>query len=183
MFRFNQTIIREPTICGSLKLQYWCQLKYWVIELFGRVATRRTPDFRNIATYCRPAVKKLHYSTRWRSRLKHCPTNQKVAGLIHSGVTEIVHSFFCPHCGPGFDSSSDRNEYQDMYYYWHVPWLRFYCALSSVVRQMPGYTLKDGARSALYLISELCRSMYCLFRMCCSVYCLCVNVYCTTATG
>jgi len=25
--------------------------------------------------------------------------------------------------------------------------------------------------------------MYCLCRLCCSMYCLCVNVYCTTATG
>jgi len=38
MFRFNQTIIREPTVCASLKLQYWRQLKYFVIKLFGRVA-------------------------------------------------------------------------------------------------------------------------------------------------
>jgi len=38
MFRFNQTIIREPKACASLKLQYWFQLKYFVIELFGRVA-------------------------------------------------------------------------------------------------------------------------------------------------
>jgi len=38
MFRFNQTIIREPTVYASLKLQYWRQLKYFVIELFGRVA-------------------------------------------------------------------------------------------------------------------------------------------------
>ena len=30
MFRFNQTIIREPTVCASLKLQYWRQLKYFV---------------------------------------------------------------------------------------------------------------------------------------------------------
>jgi hypothetical protein len=28
MFRFNQTNIREPTVCASLKLQYWRQLKY-----------------------------------------------------------------------------------------------------------------------------------------------------------
>ena len=42
---------------------------------------------------------------------------------------------------------------------------------------------KDGARSALFLISELCCSMYCLCRLCCSMYCLCVNVYCTTTTG
>jgi hypothetical protein len=25
-------------VCASLKLQYWPQLKYFVIELFGRVA-------------------------------------------------------------------------------------------------------------------------------------------------
>ena len=38
MFRFTQTVIREPTVCASLKLQYWRQLKFLVIELFGRVA-------------------------------------------------------------------------------------------------------------------------------------------------
>jgi hypothetical protein len=38
MFWFNQTIIREPTVCASIKLQYWRQLKYCVIELFGCVA-------------------------------------------------------------------------------------------------------------------------------------------------
>jgi len=26
MFRFNKTIIREPTVCTSRKLQYWRQL-------------------------------------------------------------------------------------------------------------------------------------------------------------
>jgi len=43
-----------------------------------------------------------------------------------------------------------------------------------------GIPRKDGARSALFLISELCCSMYCLCWLCCSMYCLCVNVYCTT---
>jgi len=38
MFQFNQTINTEPTVCASLKLQNWRQLKYFVIELFGRVA-------------------------------------------------------------------------------------------------------------------------------------------------
>jgi hypothetical protein len=38
MFRFNKNIIREPTVCASLKLRYWRQLKYFVIELLGRVA-------------------------------------------------------------------------------------------------------------------------------------------------
>jgi len=37
MFRFSKTIIRETTVCASLKLQYWRQLKYFVIELFGSV--------------------------------------------------------------------------------------------------------------------------------------------------
>ena len=40
MFRFNQTVIKEPTVRASLKLQYWYQLKYFVIELFSRVITR-----------------------------------------------------------------------------------------------------------------------------------------------
>jgi len=40
MFRFNKTVIIEPTVCASLKLQYWCQLIYFVIELFGHVAVR-----------------------------------------------------------------------------------------------------------------------------------------------
>jgi hypothetical protein len=38
MFRLNQTIIRKPTVCAPLMLQYWRQLKYFVVELFGRVA-------------------------------------------------------------------------------------------------------------------------------------------------
>jgi hypothetical protein len=39
MLRFNQTVIREPTVCASLKLQYLCHLKYFVIEWFGRILT------------------------------------------------------------------------------------------------------------------------------------------------
>ena len=46
-------------------------------------------------------------------------------------------------------------------------WLRFFLAFSSVVRQMPGYnSQRQGTARTL-------RSMYCL----------CVNVYCTAATG
>ena len=50
MFRFNKTIIREPTVCASLKLQYWRQLKYFVIELCrscGRVAAYACEQFYN----------------------------------------------------------------------------------------------------------------------------------------
>jgi hypothetical protein len=38
MFWFNKTVIRELTVCASLKLQYWRRLKCFIIELFGRVA-------------------------------------------------------------------------------------------------------------------------------------------------
>ena len=44
MFRFNKSIIREPIDCSSLKLQYWRQLKYFVIGLFGRVAAYTAYD-------------------------------------------------------------------------------------------------------------------------------------------
>jgi len=46
------------------------------------------------------------------------------------------------------------------------------CAFSSVVRQMPGYNSpKRGTARTLP------NFLYC------HVYCLCVNVYCTAATG
>jgi len=32
-------------------------------------------------------------------------------------------------------------------------------------------------RSAFFLISELCCSMYCFVSIVCSMYCLCANVY------
>ena len=53
-----------------------------------------------------------------------------------------------------------------------LPWLRFFRAFSSVVGQMSGYNWQRRG-TVRTLLSELC----------CSVYCLCVNVYCTTATG
>jgi hypothetical protein len=53
-------------------------------------------------------------------------------------------------------------------------------ASSSVVRQMPGYTSqrRDTART-----SQIFFLLLCMFRSLNSVYCLCVNVYCTAATG
>jgi hypothetical protein len=59
-----------------------------------------------------------------------------------------------------------------------LPWLRFFCAFSSVVRQIPGYNSprRGTARTVpIYFCVVLC-----IF-LCCSVYCLCVNVYCTAA--
>ena len=57
------------------------------------------------------------------------------------------------------------------------------CFFPQLQGKYQGIFRKDRARSALFLISELCCSVYCLCQLCSSVYCLCVNVYCTTATG
>jgi hypothetical protein len=36
----------EPTVCASSKLQYWCQLKYFVIELTPILQLWRSTDCR-----------------------------------------------------------------------------------------------------------------------------------------
>jgi len=61
MFRFNETIIREPTVCASLKLQYWSQLKYFVIEIFGRVAAAYSLCFAKVTIL--ESVKIFSYRT------------------------------------------------------------------------------------------------------------------------
>jgi len=47
--------------------------------------------------------------------LRCCATNRKVAGSIPAGVIGffIGIKFFRSHYGPGVDSSSNRNEYQE----------------------------------------------------------------------
>ena len=62
-----------------------------------------------------------------------------------------------------------------------LPWLRFFRAFSSVVRQMPGYN--SQRRGTARTLPKIFVLSYVLFVLCRSVYCLCVNVYCTTATG
>ena len=54
----------------------------------------------------------------------------------------------------------------------HTISVPFRCFFLSCKGKCQGIPRKDRARSALFLISELC----------CSTYCLCVNVYCITAT-
>jgi hypothetical protein len=58
---------------------------------------------------------------------------------------------------------------------------RFFRAFSSAVRQMPGYNLqrRGTVRTSQFFFFLL----LCVFRSLYSVCCLCVNVYCTTATG
>jgi len=61
MFRFNKNIIREPTVCASLKLQYWRQLKYFVIELFGRAAARPNSSMTKYFNPLNPELNPIYY--------------------------------------------------------------------------------------------------------------------------
>ena len=63
-------------------------------------------------------------STQWYSFLRHCAISWKVLGLIPDGVIGIFHwrhwnfslaQSFWLHCGPGIDSASNRNEYQEYF--------------------------------------------------------------------
>jgi len=47
--------------------------------------------------------------------LRYCATNRKVAGSISAGVNGFFIDIksFRSHYGPGFDSASNRNEYQE----------------------------------------------------------------------
>jgi len=49
--------------------------------------------------------------------LRCCATNRKVAGSIPAGVTGFFIDIksFQSHYGPGVDSASDRNEYQEYF--------------------------------------------------------------------
>jgi len=49
--------------------------------------------------------------------LRCCVTNRKVPGLIPAGVSEFFIDIksFLSHYGPGVDSASNRNEYQEYF--------------------------------------------------------------------
>jgi len=49
--------------------------------------------------------------------LRHCATNRKFAGSIPAGVSELFIDIksFRSHYGPGVDSASNRNEYQEYF--------------------------------------------------------------------
>jgi hypothetical protein len=55
--------------------------------------------------------------TRWRRWLRHCATRRKVAGSIPDSVTGIFHRHKSsrPPDGPGVDSVSNRNDYQEYF--------------------------------------------------------------------
>jgi hypothetical protein len=58
-----------------------------------------------------------HHVTPRAQWLRYCATNQKVSGSIPDVVIGIFHwhKFFWSHYGPGVDSASNRNEYQDYF--------------------------------------------------------------------
>jgi len=49
--------------------------------------------------------------------LRCCSTNRKVAGSIPDGVIGffVDIKYFWLHCGPGVNSASNRNEYQEYF--------------------------------------------------------------------
>jgi hypothetical protein len=64
---------------------------------------------------------------------------------------------------------------------WHSPTTLtevFPCFFLSCKANVRVYHAKNGARSALFQISELCCSMYCLFRFCVLFVCKCVLYHC-----
>jgi len=53
---------------------------------------------------------------RWRTWMRHYATKKKVAGSNSDGFIGIFYwQFFRPHYGPGVDSASNRNEYQEYF--------------------------------------------------------------------
>jgi hypothetical protein len=54
-----------------------------------------------------------------------------------------------------------------------LPWLRFFRAFSSVVRQMPGYN-SPRQGTARTFPKRLCRSVYCLFVSFCVLFVSCI---------
>jgi len=57
------------------------------------------------------------WGTRWRIWVRHCATSREVAGSVPDWVIGIfsLKWSFRPHYGLGFDSASNRNEYQEYF--------------------------------------------------------------------
>ena len=72
----------------------------------------------NVAGYAVPVVLKESVSSAWTAVaqwLRCCATNRKVTGSIPAGVSGFFIDIksFRSHYGPGVDSASNRNEYQE----------------------------------------------------------------------
>jgi hypothetical protein len=77
-------------------------------------------------------------------------------------------------------------DHMKFYYFFRFLLVLFYIIVYTVVSFVCFYLILYIMYSYCYVYAflSLCmfRSRYCV-SLCCSVYCLCVNVYCTTATG
>ena len=71
--------------------------------------------FRNIGIYQHLYL--MSQATAVAQWLRFCATNRKVTGSIEAGVTVFFIDIksFRSHYGPGVDSASDRNEYQEYF--------------------------------------------------------------------
>jgi len=123
--------------------------------------------------------------TRWRSWLRHCATCRKVAGSIPDGVIAIFHltQSFRPQYGPGVDSASNRNEYQEYFLGgkggFHVPivlLLRSYIdrAVTTTIFTIVLYSYTDDTCTTyaliikitvllLYIYTDICSSTVFLY--------------------
>ena len=68
-----------------------------------------------------------------------------------------------------------------LYVYALLPLLRFFVFFPQLQGKCQGIARKDGALPALF--QNFCVVLYIVFFLCHAMYCLCVNVYCTAATG
>jgi hypothetical protein len=98
-------------------------LNYVNLILYG-ISNSEIPIARTLfslnADFCTMLYYKLHFIhsvpavAQW---LRRCATNRKVAGSIPAGVIGFFIGIksFQSHCGPGVDSASNKNEYQEYF--------------------------------------------------------------------
>ena len=113
---------------------YWIYLKtyyiYWLcyeflfllssifLEMFLSFFFLGPSYLANLSTFCSTReVSSLGCGTAVAPWLRRCVTNRKVAGSIPAGVSGffIDVKSFRSHYGPGVDSASNRNEYQEYF--------------------------------------------------------------------
>ena len=96
-----------PKIFNKI-LSYICEIILY-IGLFNKVST-----VRKTWTYVLSIITGGTAVAQW---LRCCATNRKVAGSIPAGVSRsFIHmKSFRSHYGPGVDSASNRNEYQEYF--------------------------------------------------------------------
>ena len=97
------------TICVPLLTRYRIELYH--IELYRKTSEWQGIFFKHLLLF-----KSIWRGTRWRSWLRHCASNWKVAGSIPDDAIGIFQwQSFRPRYGRGFDSASNGNEYQQYF--------------------------------------------------------------------